>query len=126
MISIHQPDDRSYLVLNDVILMSHGRIITSGTMLECKNFLIQNGYKQQENATFSSFAMEVLSDISQRYNENSDEKDLSILANVYRKQFNCEGKYGNFRVRNDFCIELAPSLNDISVLMLRRMKLGLV
>lgn len=123
--SVHQPDDRLALLFDKIILMSRGEIVTVGTMQECNDCLLQQGYARQENTTFSSFAMEVLGNASCEYNESSVDNKLIRLAVSYRKQFNCEGKYRNVRTGNDFYVDLSPSLMDIGFLIHRRFNLNL-
>lgn len=123
--SIHQPDDRLALLFDKIILMSRGEIVTAGTMQECNECLLQQGYARKENTTFSSFAMEVLGNASCGYNESSIDNKLTRLAGSYRKQFNCEGKYQNVRTGNDFYVDLSPSLMEIGLLIHRKFNLDL-
>ncbi|ELQ75324.1 ATP-binding Cassette (ABC) Superfamily [Trachipleistophora hominis] len=123
IMSIHQPDDRLSLLLDKIILMSHGEIIATGTMQECQEYLMHNGYEKRDNTTFSSFAMEVLGNPSLKYNENGKDCKLEKLASSYRNQFVYDKKYQNTRVGSDFCMRCTPNLMDIGVLINRRMKL---
>ncbi|ELA46887.1 hypothetical protein VCUG_01661 [Vavraia culicis subsp. floridensis] len=125
LFTIHQPDDITVDEFDEILLLSQGRSVYMGSMKNCEQHLISNGFVKEDRETFSNFAMKVLNVEPGIYHETDESGRMDSLVNEVKERYNFNASEKFNKTGNDYYVELAPNCYHIMLLLKRRCKLEL-
>lgn len=122
--SIHQPDDRTLMLFEQVMLINSGRIIYSGCVNDMARTIAENGFKNADGLEISTYVLDFLNTGQIKYfdaDEHMQIVDGMALKNVliHRKE---KRKYVEKR-SNEFYLCFIPKLSHIITLSKRELKI---
>lgn len=122
--SIHQPDDRTLVLFEQVMLINSGRIIYSGCVSGMARTIAENGFENADGLEISSYVLDFLNTGRIKYfdaDEHMRIVDGMALKNVliHRKE---KIKYVEKR-SNEFYLCFIPKLGHIITLCKRELKI---
>lgn len=125
LFTIHQPDDITAAEFDEILLLSQGRSVYMGKMVDCEQHLISQGFEKHPKETFSNFAMKVLDVEPGVYHETEESGKLDMLVEEVKQRFNFSADQKSVKKSNDGYVNFTPSLYHTMVLFSRRCKLDL-
>ncbi|ELQ76959.1 ATP-binding Cassette (ABC) Superfamily [Trachipleistophora hominis] len=122
--SIHQPDDRTLMLFDRVILMNWGRIVYNGTVGNIARTIAENGFLNIDNLEISTYVLDFLNTGRVKYVDPSEH--CQIVDNMVSKYLLTCRKHKRKYVEkksNEFYLRFAPCFNHIIMLCKRDLKI---
>lgn len=87
VLTIHQPDDVAIEEFDRVLLLSQGRSVYMGKMVNCEEYFLKNGFQREPEESFSNFAMKILNVETGVYHETTESSTLDVFMEDVKKTY---------------------------------------
>lgn len=116
ILSIHQPSLEIYYLFDQLVLLSEGNIMYYGSVHEVERYFSAKGFNRREHVTIPEHIMEICSNDFKTENPELFNSENGIFKDNIIKQ---DPKI--LKVKNDFYINIKPSVDHIYYLLSRRL-----
>ncbi|ELQ74632.1 ATP-binding Cassette (ABC) Superfamily [Trachipleistophora hominis] len=122
--SIHQPDDRTLLLFEQVMLMNAGRIVYSGDVREMTRVIAENGFINNNCLEISTYVLDFLNTGRIKYID--PDRHARIVEEMVSKHVQAHRRYKRkyvARKSNEFYISIAPNIHHIITICERELRI---
>ncbi|KAK9669573.1 hypothetical protein RND81_13G140700 [Saponaria officinalis] len=82
VVSIHQPSFKILSIIDEIVLLSKGRVLHHGNLISLQNHLILNGFFVPPQLNALEYAMEIISQIPNNNNNNNNNSTANHENNI--------------------------------------------